>query len=238
MKQIKIKVGLTRDQEKTLTSSVAALLLVAILVVVNLLGDHFFWRFDLTRDRVYTLSRASRELVRNLPDKVIAKAYYTDGLPSPYSENRKYLEDKLTEYAAYSNGNFSYEFIDPGDDEEAQQEAQSYGIYPVQIDVWKSDEYQAKAAYMGVVLIYSDADPETVTLEQDTTGLEYAISSALQKITAEEKLTVAFLQDADLTVQLQSKAQYLSNSLSKLYDVTSVEPENLVTDDYDILIVG
>lgn len=131
-------------------------LLVAVIVLVNIIGLQFFTRIDLTEDGLYTLSEASRNLVRSLDDKFLVKAYYTSELPAPYNNNRKYLQDQLDEYRAYAGGNFHYEFIDPESSDELEQEAQRYGIPPVQVQILKEDKFQVDNAYMGLVFLYGD----------------------------------------------------------------------------------
>ena len=84
-------------------------LILGIIVFVNIIAVRFFTRFDLTKSKIYTLSDASKRIVKNLDDKFIVKAYFTSDLPAPYNNNRRYLQDQLDEYRAYGGGNFQYE---------------------------------------------------------------------------------------------------------------------------------
>ena len=88
-------------------------LLVAALVLLNLISQRGFIRLDLTRDGKYTLSEASKQTVQRLDDMVTVSAYFTDGLPPPYSQHSRYVKDLLEEYRASSNGRFAFEYIDP-----------------------------------------------------------------------------------------------------------------------------
>ncbi len=56
-------------------------LIVLSLVALNLIGTRLFGRVDLTEDRIYTLSPASKQLVKNLPDRVVAKAFISKDAP-------------------------------------------------------------------------------------------------------------------------------------------------------------
>jgi hypothetical protein len=82
------------------------------------------------------------------------KAYFTDNLPSPYNNTRRYLKEMLNDYKNYSNGNFQYEIISPGDEQELEKDAQKFGIQPVQIQSFKDDRAEAMKAYMGLVFLY------------------------------------------------------------------------------------
>ncbi|MEK6571889.1 MAG: GldG family protein, partial [Bacteroidota bacterium] len=131
-------------------------LILGIIALLNIIAVRVFTRFDLTKSKMYTLSDASKTLVKSLDDKYLVKAYFTSDLPAPYNNNRRYLQDQLDEYRAYARGNFQYEFIDPSKKEDIEQEAQRYGIPPVQVQVLKEDKLQIEKAYMGLVFLYGD----------------------------------------------------------------------------------
>lgn len=195
-------------------------LVLGILVFVNVIAVRFFTRIDLTADKIYTLSDASRNLVESLDDKFTVKAYFTDALPPPYNNNRRYLEDQLNEYRAYSNGNFQYELIDPGKNEEIEKEAQKYGIPPVQVQVIEQDKMQVKKGYMGLVFLYGDKS-ERIPVIQSTSNLEYEISSSLKKLTAKELKKIGFLTGhGEPPLQQMSRLQEM---LAKQYQVTTVD---------------
>jgi ABC-type uncharacterized transport system involved in gliding motility auxiliary subunit len=171
---------------------IKTLLILSILVLINILGLRFFHRFDLTENRMFTLSEASKSLIKSLDDKFTVKAYFTSDLPPEYANNRRELKDLLDEYRAYGGGNFQYEFIDPGKKEELEQEAQKYGIPPVQVQVLKEDKLQIEKAYMGMVFLFGDKQ-ERVPVIQSTSNLEYEISSAVKKMTSAELKKIGFL---------------------------------------------
>ncbi|MBI4547625.1 MAG: Gldg family protein [Ignavibacteriae bacterium] len=199
---------------------VRTLLIFAIIVLVNIIAVQFFSRVDLTSDKIYTLSGASKNLVKSLDDKFLVKAYFTSDLPAPYNNNRRYLQDQLDEYRAYAGGNFQYEFIDPGKKEEIEQEAQRYGIPPVQVQVLKEDKLQIEKAYMGLVFLYGDKQ-ERVPVVQSTSNLEYEISSALKKLTTKELKKIGFLTGhGEPSLQQMSRLQEM---LTKQYLVTTVD---------------
>ena len=205
------------NREQTLLRSLLAL---AIIIAVNLAGLRLFKRLDLTQEKIYTLSDASKNLARSLDDKFLVKAYFSNELPPEYMNNRRYLKDQLDEYRAYAGGNFQYEFIDPGKDKETEQEAQRYGVPPVQIQVLKQDKYQVEMAYMGLVFLFGDKQ-EHLPVVQSTSNLEYEISSAIKKLTSKELKKVGFLTgQGEPSLQPMSR---LNEMLSKQYAVSTVD---------------
>lgn len=174
------------------TSRTAIMLAGAILVVVNLIGVNLFVRADLTDDRVYSLSRASVDVVESLEDPVTVSVYFTDDLPAPYSSNRRFLKDKLDDYRAYGGQRVQYRFVDPNEDPDAERRANQLGIPPVQIQVIEADNVQLKNAYMGLAVEYG-GEREVLPLIQDLSTLEYDITSAIRRLTRETTPAVGFL---------------------------------------------
>jgi gliding-associated putative ABC transporter substrate-binding component GldG len=157
--------------------------------------------------------------MRTLDDRVTVKAYFTDDLPSPYNNNRRALLDQLNEYKAYSKGNLQFEFIDPSG-EKGEQDAQQQGISPVQVQVVKEDKFEVKRAYMGMVLLYEDKK-EVIPVIQNTSTLEYDISSTIKRLTSRTQKKIGFLSgQGEPSLTDLSRVQQV---LSKQYEVTIVD---------------
>ncbi len=196
------------------------LLTLGILILINIIGLRFFQRLDLTNDNIFTLSEASKNLVHQLDDKFLVKAYFTSDLPPEYANNRRDLRDLLDEYRAYAGGNFQYEFIDPSKKDEVEQEAQRYGIPPVQVQVLKEDKLQIEKAYMGMVFLFGDKQ-ERVPVIQTTSNLEYEISSTIKKMTSKELKKIGFLTgQGEPDIQQFKRFQEI---LTKQYQVSTVD---------------
>ena len=64
-------------------SNITGLLLaVAIIVLVNIIAAFIFTRFDLTAEKRYSLSPATKTLLKKLDDVVFFKVYLAGDLPS------------------------------------------------------------------------------------------------------------------------------------------------------------
>ncbi len=178
---------------KTLRSQtlIRAGIVLAILVVLNIISIRIFARFDMTRNGQFTLSDASKALVRNLDDRVTVRAYFTEDLPAPYNNNRRAVLDELNDYRAYARGNLQFEFIDPSG-EKGEMDAQQQGIAPLQVQVIKEDKAQVQRAYMGMVLLYEDKK-EVIPVVQNLSTLEYEISSTIKRLTSRTQKKIAFL---------------------------------------------
>ena len=207
------------------TSQTGILLVGGILVVVNLIGLNLFGRLDWTDDRVYSLSRASIELVEDLVDPITITAFFTSDLPAQFATNRRFLKDKLDDYRAYGGQNVQYRFADPAEDEALRAEAARYNIPAVQIQVIESDNVQLKNAYMGVAIQYED-QRESIPVIEDLARLEYDLTSAIRRLTRQRKPVAAFLTGHGEPDPLQDMPA-LHQGLSSNYETTTVEAADL-----------
>jgi gliding-associated putative ABC transporter substrate-binding component GldG len=209
---------MTRSSLKTQTLIRLAIVL-GILILVNIISIRLFWRVDMTRNRIFTLSDASKQLMRSLDDRVTVTAYFTEDLPAPYNNNRRMLLDELNDYRAYSRGNLQYDFIDPTG-EKGEHEAEEQGISPVQVQVLKNDKFEVKRGYMGVVLQYEDRK-EILPVIQNTSTLEYDLSSTIKKLTTKTPRKVGFLSgQGEPGLNEMTKAQEM---LRRQYELTTVD---------------
>jgi gliding-associated putative ABC transporter substrate-binding component GldG len=223
-------------ESKRQQAFVRSLLIFGILVLVNIISINIFFRLDLTANKIYTLSPASKILVKNLDDKLVVKAYFTDGLPSPYNNTRRYLKEILDDYRNYSNGNFNYEIISPSDEQVLEDDAQRYGIQPVQVQTFKNDRAEAMKAYMGLVFLYSGKQ-ETLPFIGNVQNLEYEITGVLRRLVEKELKKVAILQGQGMPTI--DKIGKVNQYLSKYYNMTTVDASknNPVPGDIATLLV-
>lgn len=204
---------------KRLQAGLRLALVLAILILVNIVSVRLFTRIDLTDQKVFTLSDASRQLVEQLDDRVNVTAYFTEDLPAPYNNTRRAVLDMLNEYRAYAGANIQYAFVDPST-ETAEQEAQQQGVPPVEVQVVEEDKFQVKRAYLGLVLQYEDRK-ETIPVVQNLGSLEYDISAAVKRLTTRTKKRVGFTQGHGETPVNEWQRAY--QELSRNYDMTPVD---------------
>jgi len=161
-----------------------------VILLVNAVGLTLFFRIDLTENKIYSLSEASKKVVSNLSEPLTINLFFTKNLPAPHNNTERYLHDLLEEYAIHANQFFNYRFYDvspeakgiSGESPGANRElANNYGINPVQIQVFEEDEVKFKNAYMGMVLIHGDIIERLPTITT-TNGLEYKLTTAIEKL--------------------------------------------------------
>jgi len=219
-------------------SMTTVVLVAAVLVLINLLGLAFFHRWDFTDGKIYSLSEFSKKVMRELDDVILAKLYFTEDLPAPYNANARYIKDQLYEYKAFSRGKMKFEIIDPIKDEK-EQEARGLGIPAVQVNAIEKDRIELKRVYMGLAILFEDKR-EVLPLIQSTGNLEYEITSAIKKITADSMITVGFLAGHGEPL-ISTELLYVKQMLEKQYRVRTVSithGELIGQDIHTLLVVG
>ncbi len=88
-------------------------LLLAIIVLANVVSNFFYFRWDMTAEKRYSISNPSKQLLRNLKDEVTIKVYLTGELNAQLERLRKSTENMLKEFRSYGGTKVEYEFFDP-----------------------------------------------------------------------------------------------------------------------------
>lgn len=201
-------------------NSVSVLLVAGIVLLLNILSRQLFFRIDLTEGNQYTLSKATKNILRNLEDPVTVKAYFSEDLPANIAKTRRDFQEMLIEYSNISKGNVDYEFVNPNADPAVEQEAMQSGISPVMINVREKDQVKQQKAFMGAVIKLGDQQ-EVVPFVQPGGAMEYALTTSIKKLSVIDKPSVGLIQGhGEPGFQDLSQAY---QSLSILYNVELVD---------------
>ncbi|MEZ5104116.1 MAG: Gldg family protein [Draconibacterium sp.] len=190
------------------------LVVLGILILLNILANRFFFRVDFTEDKRYTLSDATKNILKDLNEPVTITAYFSEGLPPNIDRTRVEFKEMLSEYATRSRGKVLYEFINPNKDQITEQEAMQAGISPVVINVREKDQSVQKKAFLGAVLKFGEST-EVIPFIQPGTAMEYSLSSSLKKLTVADKKLVGFIQGhGEPTLTMMPQAMQALNILN------------------------
>ncbi|HET7180558.1 MAG TPA: GldG family protein [Chryseosolibacter sp.] len=206
-------------------------LVIGIIIVVNLLAYEYHVRLDLTEDRQYTLSDATHEILDNLEEPVTVKAYFSRNVPPEFGKARQDFQDLLVEYANLSDNQVVYEFINPNEKESYEQDAINSGIRPVLINVREKDQVKQQKAFLGATIQLGEKK-EVIPFLRPGAAMEYALSTAIKKISIDNKPVVGFLTghgEPSLSEMKQANDQ-----LSVLYDTQEIKLTDSTTIAEDI----
>lgn len=187
-------------------------LLLGIVILLNIISYFFFVRFDLTKEKRYSISAPTKKLVENLSDKIVVTVYLEDGLPAGFMRLRSATKDMLQELATYSNGKITYQFVNPLEGAKTEEEKKkiynellAQGLTPTNLQVKTEKDYTEKVIFPGMI-VNAGGQYIPIPLLENQIGyspeqalnnsvilLEYKIAAALKKLSNTKPAHIAFL---------------------------------------------
>ncbi len=212
------------------------------VLVLNLLGGYVRGRLDLTDGRLFTLSEGSREILGELDDIVNLAFFISDDLPQEIQLTVRDVRDLVADLRNASDGKLVVREINPDDGADAEEEASSLGIQPIDFNVIGDDEFQVKRGYFGLALTYAD-EQETIPVIRRADDLEFRLVSGIARMTSLDRPTLAFLTGFGARGPFHERHGSFHEAVSDRYDVISVDMENdsaatLDADSIDVLVVA
>ena len=155
-------------------------LFIILLILLNFTGSKAYLRLDLTKQNSYSLSKASKTIVKNLDEPLSIRVFFDNKLPAQYSNVTQYIKDLLEEYEKASNKNFSVAYMDLSKQDDKEL-ASNYGLRQIQIQEVNNNEIGVKQTYMGMVICYGD-NVELIDPITDSEGFEYKLTSTISRM--------------------------------------------------------
>lgn len=202
------------------------ILFVIFLVLLNIAGHKAFLRFDLTAPKSYSLSKASKSLVKNLDSPLSVRVFFSDNLPSTYSSVSQYVKDILVEYKGAANKNFSVSYMDMSKPEN-EELARNLGIQQVQIQEIKNNEVGLKNVYMGIAVTYGDSI-EIMNPVQTSDGFEFNLTTKMSKMVSVADTLAGLGKNEKISLTL-----YLSEELKQLGISGAEEADKIIRSAFD-----
>ncbi|NGY37582.1 gliding motility-associated ABC transporter substrate-binding protein GldG [Flavobacterium sp. XN-5] len=187
----------------------SVLITIALLLVINGIGNYFFHRFDLTKDKRYTLSTTSLNIIKQVKEPLYIKIYLQGDLPGEFKRLQLETQQLLEEFQAY-NKNIVFEFINPLENEDTSmdniKELYRKGLTPINITVDDKGKQSQAMVFPWAIAIYQNKEVNIPLLKNrmgaSTTEmvigsvqhLEYSISDAFHKVSTAKQKTVAVIK--------------------------------------------
>ena len=172
-------------------------LLAANFLVANVwLSSVAFLRWDMTEGNQYSISEATRSYLRQLQEPLLLRGYFSAKTHPLLAPLVPQIQNLLTEYEVAGDGRVRLELLDPADNPEKEDEANTkYGIRPVPFQI--ADRYQASLvnSYFDVLVQYGD--------EYEVLGFR-------------DLIEVKVRGEADLDVQLKNPEYDITRGIKKV----------------------
>jgi ABC-2 type transport system permease protein len=190
-----------------------------LLVAINVIAALAHYRFDLTSENRYSLSKPTQRMLRGLDSTVTIDVYLTGKeMPSFVRKFHNTLQDFLAEAREFGGAKIQYRFIDPFEGDTATSHAlldslkYVYGLTPAAIQapekvgdnlavvtlvhgavVRQGDRAVGVDLLKGQRAFGSSAEEMAALYNNVEAAVEYKFASAIEQVSTKEKPLVAYL---------------------------------------------
>lgn len=233
-------------------------ILIGGLIVLNVIGNYFYKRFDLTQDKRFTLSEEAKEIVDKVNSPIIVDVFLKGNFPPEFRRLQSETEQLLDEFSAY-NDNIKFEFINPTEkgNEAFQSQFEKFGLMPAQVSVTESGKQSTELVYPWA-LAHHDGKSVKIPLLKNQLGatseervnsslqnLQYAFADGFKKLTTQKSKKVAVLKgngeynDLYIADFLKAILEYYNIAPFTLDSVSTSPVKTLkALNDFDLIIAA
>ncbi len=198
---------------KLISSKYWWLWLLVIIAALNFIAAQFHYRLDLTQEKRYTLSSATKRLLQGLDGDVHVDIFLKGDLKAGAKKLAKSTTELLEEFRQYGNGKIYFQFVDPMVDMNDSDKAvffdslQRMGIQPrTEVAQSKKGEEQTQRTIIpGAIVKYKDrviavdllkgvsqVDEDNLYNNAEAL-LEYKFANAINKISHKEVPAIGYV---------------------------------------------
>jgi len=212
---------------------------IIIIVLLNIIGSYIHSRFDLTSEKRYSLSDATKLMLNNIDDIVYFRIYLEgDDFPAGFKRLRNETKEMLDEFRAYNNL-IQYEFINPSESTNAKERNDTYkllierGLQPTDLQIKTNEGQSQKIIFPNALVTYKSRElplellrtqmgfPPEAVLNNSIQSLEFNIASIIKKLSTIKKSKIAFIKGhGELTYK---ETADITAALSKDFVVERIE---------------
>jgi ABC-2 type transport system permease protein len=232
-----------------------AILILVLITIFGILSSLLFHRFDLTKEKRFSITETSKNILDGLEDQIIIDVYLEgDDLPVELIRYKKTVKEFLDNLKSYSN-KIDIIFKNPFDEGDPEQNREIYlqlynkGLSPTYISQSQDMGRSEKMIFAGAIVKYGEKEyPINLINNNLSTGSNYVGLSeaelerdfmhAIWMITNNQVKKIAFLEGHKELTEYQTYD--IMSSLSKYYHIDRVNMNHVLNalDDYDVVVVA
>ena len=240
--------------QKLISSKYGWLLLLVLLLAINFLASVVHTRVDLTKEKRYTLSSATKNLLRNLDDDVQIDVFLKGEFPSGFRKLANSTAEFLELLKDRNSSRIHYRFISPQD--QMPGTASPYGdslvnlgAVPINLTVQKKAGESSNIIFPVAVMHYKGKQ-SLVSLYPGASGrisqeeinsaealMEYQFAKSLSKLTSDRKPGVAYAVGNGEPVDARTYDLVQTLSQDYTFGTVNLHTQHTVPKDVDVLLI-
>ena len=240
--------------DKMVASKFWWLPLLVVLFGINYLASVFHARLDLTKEKRYTLSKATKDLLKNLDDKVQIDVFLKGEFPSGFRKLANSTNEFLQLLKDRNGSKIHYRFISPEDEMPTSRKTYGdslvgLGAVPINLTVQKKAGESSNIIFP-VALMHYKGQQALVNLYPGASGrisqeeinsaealMEYQFAKTLDKLTQTKKRGIAYSTGNGEPVD--SRPYDLVQTLKQDYQfgMLNLQAQPRIPDNVDLLLI-
>jgi len=230
-------------------------LLLIVLVSINYMASVFHARFDLTKEKRYTLSKTTNDILKNLDENVQIDVFLKGDFPAGFKKLAKSTEDFLQLLKDRNGSKIHYRFISPQEDlpgatgKTFEDTLKGLGANPINLTVQVKAGEENKRVYpvalvkykdkQSLVNLYSGGKRMITPVEMNSAEalMEYQFAKSLDGLLSTEKPLVAYsVGNGEPT---DYKTYDLQQSLQRDYQmfILNINSQKFIPDTFKVLLI-
>ena len=217
-------------QKKSIYSLASLALLLVLFVALSMLSGRLLTgsRFDLTDNRLYTLSEGTRNILQDLQEPVTLYLFFSQEASRDIPQIRSYarrVDELLEEFVNQGGGLLTLQRIDPAPFSEDEDQAAAFGLQAAPVGT------TGDSLYLGIAGSNSVDEVQAMPFLQPSKEkfLEYDLAKMISSLGNPEKRAIGLLSALpmgagfDPATQSMREAWVVHDQLSQLFDVRTID---------------
>ncbi len=224
------------------TLIISTLFIVILLIIIFVVSKFFYFRFDLTEGKKFSISKPTVELVKKINNKLIIKYYYNDNCREHVGMSKvvQYINDLLKEYKNYSRGYVEVisEELSTQKDREKLDELETKGLKYKSLSEASAGEARLSQGMSGIIISYEGKESIIPQIFNDV-GFEYILDKEIKKLIGDSAANIGLIL-AYGNKSFENEYSYLKQILESEFSKTTIinSGENIPSGINVIMIVG
>ncbi len=216
---------IVENKEEKKRLNLALGIILALGFILNLVMYSYPIRLDITKNKLFTLSKGTKETLEKLPDVVTVNLYTTSNIPGALASNVQVVRDMLSDYESIAKGKIIFAEKHPDQNVSDQTAASEDGVQEIQFNQYGSNSFAIASGYFGLSIYYGE-EKEVIPFFQTTDDLEYQLTSKIRKLTVINKPVLSIYSPSNMNYGSSKSIAYFRELLSDQYEVTDVGLDN------------
>ncbi|HXS36981.1 MAG TPA: gliding motility-associated ABC transporter substrate-binding protein GldG [Flavipsychrobacter sp.] len=232
------------------------IIMLAILVCMNMLAVRINYSLDLTREKRFTLSPSTKNLLRNMKDVAVIEVYLKGTFPAGFQRLAEETRERLESFKEYAGPHIVFKFVNPvegkteKEKEAIYEEMSSKGLELVNLHEQGEEEgYSEKIIFPDALVKYQNRELPISLLEShggmtpfeklnaSEAMLEYKFANAIHKLSLPDVPSIGYIVGNGEALGINTIDALTTLARHYHLDTIDIQKRPYISSRYDAIII-